>query len=133
MLRNLSLGFTAGGVGGAINAAFLYAVVAFGISAALGLGGLAFDYPQFLYKQVVWGGIWGLAFALPILAGSSWVVRGLVIGFVSSLVLFFVVFPSIPDGPGVAGLGLGNMMPVLVLVANSIWGLVAAKWYEVTV
>ena len=132
MLRNLSLGFTAGGVGGAINAAFLLLMVSTGAAAALGLGGLAFDHPQFLYKQVVWGGIWGLAFALPILASSSWVVRGLVIGFISSLVLFFVVFPSIPDGPGVAGLGVGNMMPVLVLVANSIWGLVAAKWYETT-
>ena len=34
------------------------------------------------------------------------------------------------QGPGLAGLNLGTMMPVLVLLANAVWGLVAAWWYS---
>lgn len=45
--------------------------------------------------------------------------------------MFFMVFPSM--GKGILGLGFGVPTPVLVIVLNFIYGIVAALWYKTKV
>ncbi|MDJ0893634.1 MAG: hypothetical protein QNJ92_00715 [Alphaproteobacteria bacterium] len=130
LLQKLSLGFTAGALGAVANVVFVWLVVSAGIAAAAGitLPGPP-PLPGFLYKQIVWGGLWGFLFVAPILSRSWWQ-RGLVVGLLASLVALFVFIPQTPLGT--AGLNAGAMFPVLVLLANSVWGLAAAWWYART-
>lgn len=130
--RNLSLAFTAGGVGAVANVAFVMVAAMSGLIAAMGIGLPAPAMPAFLYKQIVWGGLFGLAFVIPALS-RSWITGGLLVGLAASLVALFIVFPSVTvdgKGPGMAGLNAGTLTPVLVLAANSVWGLAAAWWYK---
>ena len=129
LFRNLSLGFAAGGIGAVANVAFLAIAIAAGLTAAMGIVMPPPPMPAFLYKQIVWGGVFGLAFVVPVIS-RSWISGGLLVGLAASLVALFIVFPADGGGPGMAGLNAGQMMPVLVLVANSVWGLAAAWWYR---
>jgi hypothetical protein len=126
-LNTLSRGFTAGAVGAVANVIFVILAGTMGLIAAMGIALPAPPMPEFLYKQIVWGGLFGLLFAVPFVKGN-WVLRGLVIGLIASLVLLFIFLPK--AGAGIAGLNAGTMTPVLVLIANSVWGLVAAWFYE---
>lgn len=133
--QKLSLGFTAGAIGGVANVAFVAIVAALGIVALLGIDSPRPSMPAVLYKQIAWGGLWGLVLVLPLLKGNWWL-RGLVLGFFASLATMLIFLPRVvmPAGapfasPGMFGLGWGETMPLLILVANSVWGLAAAWWY----
>lgn len=133
--QKLSHAFAAGAMGALANVAFVAIVGALGIVAALGIESPRPAMPAFLYKQIAWGGLWGFLLVLPWLKGNWWL-RGLVLGLLASLVamLYFIPRIQLPpeaplDAPGYFGLGWGTLFPVLVLVANSVWGLVAAGWY----
>jgi len=134
-LRNLSRGFAAGALGGLANVVFIVIAGALGITVLLGINAPAPALPAFLYKQITWGGLWGLLLVAPFLKNSWWQ-RGLLLGLAASLVALFIVFPAHTTadgkGPGLLGLNAGTLMPLLVLLANSVWGLVAAYWYERT-
>ena len=129
--RKLSIGFAAGGLGAVANVLFVAAMAHLGLIAAMGISFPPPALPGFLYKQVAWGGLWGFLLIAPVLT-QSWLWRGLLIGLLASLGALFVFFPlhtTGDQGPGVAGLNAGALTPVLVLLANSVWGLVAAWWY----
>ena len=64
---------------------------------------------------------------LPLLH-KNWVARGLLFSLGPSLALLFYFFPM--KGPGMGGMGLGQLTPVFVLFFNAVWGLVAAWWYK---
>ena len=132
LLNQISLGFAAGSLGAAANVGFLAAAGAGGLIAAMNLQLPELPYPAFLYKQIAWGGLWGILLAAPILTGG-WFLRGLLLSLLASAATLFIFFPMATvgeQGPGLAGLNLGTMMPVLVLLANAVWGLVAAWWYS---
>jgi len=129
-LNPLARGFTAGAIGGAANVAFIALAGSAGLIAAMGIDLPAPALPAFLYKQMVWGGFFGLIFALPALKGS-WIARGLIVGLLASLAALFVFLPR--AGAGMGALNPGALTPVLVLVANSVWGLVAAWVYDKSV
>jgi hypothetical protein len=82
--------------------------------------------PAWLYPRIVWGGLWGLLFGLP-LATPSWWRRGLLLSLGPSGVQLLVVFPYRAH-VGWLGVELGALTPAVVLVANAVWGLVAAWW-----
>jgi hypothetical protein len=82
---------------------------------------------SWLYMRLVWSGLWGLLFLLPLLRRSA-AIRGLLWGLAPSLVQLFVVFPS--SSAGVLGLKLGAMTPAMVVFCNSIWGVVASYWFS---
>lgn len=133
MVRDMSAAFTGGAVGALANVAFISILSTYGVAGWLGVSLPEPPMPGFLYKQVAWGGLWGLALALPILT-RSWVLRGLVLGALASLAALVYFFPAqsgaFGGGPGMWGLNFGAMMPVVVLAANSVWGLTAAAWYR---
>lgn len=126
ILRSLSLCFTAGAVGGLANAIFVWAFGVFGVSAMLHVAVAPAWTPAYLYQKLVWGGIWGLVFLLPLMTDSI-LARGAVFGLGPSAVQLLVVFPNML-GKGMFGLELGAMTPVFVLLANTVWGVVAALW-----
>jgi hypothetical protein len=125
LARTLSLAFAAGAVGALANSVTAWASGAYGVSQALGVSIAPGFTLAWLYPRLVWGGLWGLLFAVPLARP-----HGLALGFLLSLAptayQLLVVFPQ--RGSGLFGLELGAMTPVLVLVLNAVWGLTAALW-----
>ena len=126
LLRNLSLTYAAGSVGGLINSLAVWVFGAVAITGALGVK-LAPDLTStFLYPRLVWGGLWGFLFLLPFLRNSP-ALRGIVYSIGPTLVQLFVVFPFMAK-KGMLGLQLGALTPMFVVFFNIIWGITAAYW-----
>jgi hypothetical protein len=125
-LRNLSLVFVAGALGGLINSVLVWWFGAVGFTGALGVK----IAPQFtapwLYQRLVWGGLWGCLFLVP-LGNRSFPVRGLIYSLGPTLVQLFLVFP-LKAQKGVMGLQLGYLTPLLVVFYNAVWGYTAGLW-----
>jgi hypothetical protein len=127
--RSLSLFFAAGAIGGVVNSLVVWVFGELGITQALGVSIAPPLSPSWLYPRVVWGGLWGFLFTLPLSMG--WFNRGLVLSLGPTLVQLFVVFP-IKANQGVLGLELGVLTPVFVLFFNAVWGIVASWWVRGT-
>ena len=125
-MRNLSLVFVAGCWGGLWNSLAVWLFGYLGIAAALGVKIAPPLTPAFLYAKLVWGGLWGLLFLLP-MGRWSFPARGLLFGLAPTLVQLFVVFPVMAH-KGVLGLQLGSLTPLLVVFYNAIWGYAAGWW-----
>jgi hypothetical protein len=85
---------------------------------------------QFLYPRIVWGGLWGLVFLLPIWSRGFWVAvfsRGVLFSLLPTIFQLFYVFPHLL-GKGVMGVGLGSLTPLFVFFYNVVWGLSAGLW-----
>lgn len=77
-----------------------------------------------LYSQLIWGGLWGLAYFLlvgGIKSRRHWVRKGLLVSLLPSLFQLFYVFPQL-RGQDWLGLSLGQFTPLFVLLYNLIWG-----------
>jgi hypothetical protein len=128
--RKISLVFAAGCLGGLINSLAVWIFGELGISSAMGVSIAPELSPGWLYPRLVWGGIWGLLFLLPLMPASIFA-RGLVFSIGPTLVQLFFVFPMNAN-KGMLGLDLGLLTPVLVVVFNAIWGWTAAIWLKST-
>ena len=126
IFRSLSLVFAAGCVGALANSLVVWLFGDLGINAALGVRIAPKLTPVWLYPRIVWGGIWGLLFLLPILRNSL-IARGLLYSLGPTLVMLFVVFP-LKAKKGMLGLDLGSLTPVMVLFFNAVWGVSATLW-----
>jgi hypothetical protein len=124
-VKNISLVFTAGALGGLINSIFVWFFGAIGFAKALGVQLTPPFAGPWLYQRLVWGGIWGGLFLLP-LGRLSLPVRGLIFSLGPSLAMFFLIFPQAHKG--LLGLQLGSLTPVLVLFYNAVWGVAAGCW-----
>jgi hypothetical protein len=80
--------------------------------------------PGWLYPRIVWGGIWGLLFILPMMQ-SKLLLKGTILSLFPTAVQLFVIFPY-KANKGMAGLDLGLYTPLFVLFFNWIWGAVTA-------
>ncbi len=94
-MRNLSLVFVAGCWGALLNSLAVWLFGALGIAPALGVHIAPALTPAFLYPKLVWGGLWGFLFLIP-LGRRSFPARGLLFSLGPTLVQLFVVFPSRP-------------------------------------
>ncbi|WP_372863942.1 hypothetical protein [Spongiibacter sp.] len=118
-MRNYLLCYAAGGIGGLLNSLALWLCGLYGITAAIGVNISPALSPEWLYPRLVWGGLWGLLFALPLFTGP-WLRRALLLSLLPSAVQLFIVFPY--HSPyGQAGLALGMLTPLVVLLANALW------------
>ena len=128
--KNLSLTFVAGCLGGLVNAVFVWLFGAVGLTGALGVKlAPAFTAP-WLYQQLVWGGLWGWLFLLP-LTRLSYPWRGLLYSLGPTLGTLLVVLPYQAQ-KGFLGLQLGYLTPVFVLFFNAVWGVAAGWWLSLT-
>jgi hypothetical protein len=125
MTTRLSIVFSAGALGGLLNALLFWLFGLAGITALVGIAAPVKWDPQHLYWGVTWGGIWGVLFLLPALRGSV-MLRGALFGLPPTLVAWFIVFPL--RGMGLLGLKVGLLMPLLAIVLNTVWGIGAAIW-----
>ena len=126
--RKTSLVFAAGCLGGLINSLAVWVFGELRISAALGVHIAPELTAAWLYPRLVWGGIWGLLFLLPLMKTSIFA-RGLIFSIGPTLVQLFVVFPM-KAHKGTLGLDLGLLTPLLVVVFNAIWGWSTAIWLK---
>ena len=124
--KKLSLMFAAGCFGGLLNSLAVWICGELGVTAALGVKIAPTLSATWLYPRLVWGGIWGALFLLPMIK-RQFIARGLLFSLGPTLVQLFVVFPM-KANKGMMGLDLGMLTPVFVIVFNAIWGLGAAFW-----
>ncbi|MDP2645609.1 MAG: hypothetical protein Q8P24_11775 [Desulfobacterales bacterium] len=122
----ISLFFAAGGLGGLFNSLAVWLLGLYGVTQSFGVAIAPALSPQWLYPRVVWGGIWGIAFFLPVLSKHI-LIKGLLLSLGPTLIQLFVVFP-LKAHKGVMGVDLGSLTPVFVLIFNAVWGLTAAIW-----
>jgi len=125
-VRKLSLYFSAGALGGLTNSAAIWLAGMTGLTTYLQVKIAPAWTLSWLYPRIVWGGIWGLIFLLPI-AKSRVFTRGVLLSLGPTLVQLFWVFPFKAHA-GYLGLELGFLTPLFVFVFNAIWGITAALW-----
>jgi hypothetical protein len=129
-IKNISLTFAAGCVGGLANMLAIWLFGLWGITKALRVNIAPHLSAPWLYNRLVWGGLWAFLFFLPTRI-KSYPVRGLLFCLGPSLVQLFVVFPYHAH-KGFLGLQLGYLTPAFVLFFNAVWGLAAGFWLQVT-
>ena len=127
--RALSLFFAAGVVGALANSVVAWLLGELGVPRALGVALAPGWSAGWLYPRLVWGGLWGLLFVLPLT--TAVVPRGLLVSLAPTLFQLFVVFPAW-TGKGVAGLELGLFTPLFVALYNAVWGVTASWWVKGT-
>ncbi len=127
--RSLSLVFSAGALGGLAKSVVAWGAGKLGFARALGVATAPALGPAWLYPHIVWGGLWGALFLIPV-TGWGWIRRGLLLSLAPSVVQLFVVFP-LKTKAGVVGLALGALTLLAVLFFNAVWGMVASFWLSV--
>lgn len=135
ILARLSLCFAGGVAGALVNSVFVWSMGASGANAYLGIQvvpPIAWDWFR---PRLVWGGVWGLLFFPPVildrLLERPWL-WGPALSVLPTANQWMYVFPELA-GAGRFGLQLGRFTPFLVVVANVLWGLVAAYWIKLAV
>lgn len=124
----LSMAFASGVVGAGVLVVVALLMGRFGIFADLGCHLHPSANREYLYSRLVWGGIFGLLFCLPIMSGSVWK-RGFVFGLIPAAVQLLVIFPLL-NHVQVLGLNYGYTTPIFVVFLNAVWGLTSAGWLK---
>jgi|SRR6056297_2237503 len=125
-VKKISLVFSAGCLGGFLNSIVVWLFGRVGISEALGVSITPAMTPPWLYPRIVWGGLWGILFLLPILKGHPWW-KGFVLSLGPTFIQLFIIFP-IKAQKGLMGMDLGTMTPLIVVFFNAVWGITAIYW-----
>ena len=123
-MKKILIFFAAGCLGGLINSLTVWFAGDLGIAKSLGVQIAPALTPAWLYPRIVWGGLWGFAFLLPMM-NSRALAKGTLLSLLPTLVQLFIVFPY-KANKGMAGLALGTLTPAFVLTYNWIWGIVTA-------
>jgi len=128
-LRGVTVVFGAGAFGGLLNTLCVWACGRYGVTDAIHVGIAPALTLPWLYQRLVWGGIWGLLFLLPVLPGRVfW--RGVFFSIGPTLVQLLVIFPYHAN-KGMFGLELGTLTPLFVIVVNAVWGVAASVWLRI--
>jgi hypothetical protein len=130
LLRIISITFSAGAMGGLVNSLAVWLAGLWGITAAFSVKIAPALTVAWLYPRIVWGGLWGFLFLLPMMR-SRWLTRGLLFSLGPTLVQLFIIFPY-KAHKGLMGFELGLFTPLFVVVFNMIWGVIAALWLRLT-
>lgn len=123
-MKKLLVFFAAGCLGALANSLAVWLFGKYGITTGLGVSIAPSVSPAWLYPRIVWGGIWGLLFILPMM-NSRPMIKGTILSLFPTIIQLFVVFPYKAD-KGIAGLELGLYTPLFVVFFNWVWGVVAA-------
>jgi hypothetical protein len=116
MIKKTLICFAAGCLGGLINSLAVWLFGDLGIPRALDVSIAPALTPHWLYPRIVWGGIWGIIFLLPVMRSRAFA-RGTLLSLFPTLVQLFIVFPY-KAHKGAAGLEMGLLTPVFVLFYN---------------
>lgn len=122
-MKKVLLCFAAGCVGGLISSITLWLLGDLGVCKKLGVAISPHLSAGWLYPKIVWGGIWGFLFVLPLLR-SGIISRGFFFSLVPTCVQLFYFYPIVSN-KGLLGLELGILTPVLIFTINLLWGITA--------
>ncbi len=122
MPKSIAIGFTSGAIGAIANVLFLLLIAFIGLKSVVDPGNIP-ALKAFLYKQMVWGGLWGIIMAV-IYMPKNWLLRGIIFGLITAAVVLFYFLPM--KGLGIAGLDKGTHLLFLVLGADLTWGIVTS-------
>ena len=123
-MHKLMFFFAAGCIGALTNSLVIWQFGQQGISQSLGVFIAPGLTPDWIYPRIVWGGLWGLLFILPML-NSRLLMKGTVLSVFPTLMQLFVVLPM-QAYKGIAGFDLGLFTILLVIFFNWVWGLSTA-------
>ncbi|ABM02366.1 conserved hypothetical protein [Psychromonas ingrahamii 37] len=123
-MKKLLLFFAAGCLGALGNSITVWQFGQLGITSTWGVSIDPSFSPAWLYPRIVWGGLWGFLFILPILQ-SRLLLKGTILSLFPTAVMLFIVFPY-QANKGIAGIELGLMTPVFVIFFNWVWGIITA-------
>ncbi len=123
-MNKILIFFAAGCIGGLANSVTVWLFGQLNITSTFGVSIAPSLTPAWLYPRLVWGGIWGLLFVLPMLQ-SKLLVKGTIFSLFPTAVQLFVVFP-LKAHKGIAGIELGLFTPIFVIIFNWVWGVTAA-------
>jgi len=129
-IRQIGLSYAAGAFGALANSCLAWYLGMKGIPQHFGVAIAPKLTAGFLYPRLVWGGLWGFVFMIPIWRGNFWTSvlgRGVFLSFLPTLFQIFYVFPVL-QGKGTFGLALGRLTPVFVILYNAIWGMATGLW-----
>lgn len=126
-MKNLSLIFAAGALGGLLKGLTAWLGGAWGINALLGSQYAPALTPFWVYQHVVWGGLWAFLFLLP-LKRLSYVSLGIIYSLPQTLVALLVMMPQMHRG--LLGLRLGYTTPALILFFGFVWGIATGFWLK---
>jgi hypothetical protein len=91
------------------------------VPALLGIPVVEIHVPDDLYRIIVWGGVWGILLAVPVM-NRTWWLKGAIIGVLATVALVAYFQPSIRTPP---------IQIVYALVLNVIWGIAAGLWWTI--
>lgn len=128
-IRNISGAFAGGALGALIDSFNIWAMGKVGISDLIGITMKPDFTAPWVYKRMVWGGLWMFLLLLPVMKDRI-VLRGMAASLVPSSMMLFMVLPSM--GKGMFGIGFGSLMPMVVVGLNFIYGIFASYWYSET-
>jgi len=127
-MKKVLIFFAAGCLGALANSLAVWLFGDLGITKLLGVSISPSLTAGWLYPRIVWGGIWGLLFILPLLQSKP-LLKGSVLSLFPTAIQLFVVFP-LKAHKGVAGLELGLYTPLFVIFFNWVWGAITALTIE---
>lgn len=123
-MRQLLVCFSAGCLGALLNSLLAWQFGELGVTRWAGVAMAPTLSTAWLYPRLVWGGVWGLTFLLPVFK-TRFLLKGTLLSLMPTAVQLFFIFPY-QTNRGIMGLGLGMWTPALVLVYNWVWGIVTA-------
>ena len=123
-MKKILIYFAAGCLGALVNSIVVWLFGSFGITRSAGVSIAPSLTANWLYPRIVWGGLWGLLFVLPMLE-SKLLRKGALLSLFPTAIQLFFIFP-LKTRKGMAGLDLGLLTPLFVLFYNWVWGFIAA-------
>ena len=123
-MKKVLIFFAAGCLGAFANSVVVWLFGDLGITKSLGVSISPALTSSWLYPRIVWGGIWGLVFFLPLFSAKPFS-KGTLLSLFPTIVQLFIVFPY-KAKKGVAGIELGLFTPAFVFVFNWVWGVVTS-------
>lgn len=123
-MKNALVYFAAGCLGALANSLLVWLLGDSGTTRSLGIAMAPSLSPNWLYPRIVWGGIWGFLFFLP-LYRSKPIIKGSLLSLLPTMVQLFIIFPYSAQ-KGIGGVKLGTLTPLFVLFVNWVWGVVTS-------
>lgn len=130
-LNKLSLSFAAGSVGGVLSALLMFLCGALGLMESYGVKMAPILSSAWLYERTVWGGLWGLLFALPWLDKMNWLLAAVTCSILPILAQLFVVYPLV-NNDGLMGSKLGEHTVYFVILFAVVWGVLSSFWLRLS-
>lgn len=120
MLQRLCTAYAAGAIAGLVASLGLWIAGRAELTAALDVS-IAPDLSwRWLAPRLVWGGLWALPYPFVRPRRLSPVRKGLLLSLAPSAAMLFYFLPE--AGRGTLGRELGALTPVVVVLANALWG-----------